>query len=372
MTETGGRIRKGWDEVLKGERYYFHVPKVPGIKEEGKEFCMCQRALIWVYARNAVPPTPPNEYPIVPSFQEWVFPHGNLPPTWTVPSSDDIPTTSPSDMASAVLARDPSCQISSHRDCKSCAHICPAAQATWFTTNGIQSYNLRCQSSFIYIVDDIRNGLTLRLDLHHDFDKKKFVFVPKMGMLVTHMLQPTYELGRLYHNTLLLETPGISIEFLLARFAWAIFLSVKHFLLAGLLRLLQCVLLQQDVGPKHTIVKANAKTCQELGGAKTPSPTKRKAPTGDVVDDIESDVEEMHSHKRVRTSPFSNQGSDTDSSRSPPDRRGAELCECGVTTLLHFTYEHKAVAEKLHRQTDADLVDEMDCDALRLSIEEDI
>ncbi|KAI9760929.1 MAG: hypothetical protein M1840_002171 [Geoglossum simile] len=266
-------------------------------------------------------------------------------------------------MASAVLARDPSCRLSSYRDCGSCAHICPSAQTSWFTTNGMQRYNLQQQSSFIYLVDDVRNRLVLRLDLHSDFDKKKFVFVPKMGMLVTHMLQPTYELGRLYHNIPLLETPDVSIEFLLARFAWSIFPSINGFLAAGVPRLLQRASLQQDACPKSMLVKASAQICRELGGAKAPSPTKRKAPTGGREDDAGSD-NEGHSRKRVRASPFSG---DAGPSRSPSDDGDEEAGDCSVT-LPQYSYGCTATAKGIYRRGLTD--DTPDCDTLRLSIEE--
>lgn len=77
------------------------------------------------------------------------------------------------------------------------------------------------------------SAVLLRSDLHAAFDNKRFVFVPKSGALVTHVIAQSPELLRLYHNTKLHQLIGVAPEFILVRFAWTIFGLLK----TGFLRL---------------------------------------------------------------------------------------------------------------------------------------
>lgn len=52
------------------------------------------------------------------------------------------------------------------------------------------------------------------------------MIVPKQSQWVLHFLEPTRDLGRLYHNTPLQLPDSVSIEALLSRFAWVIFKSI--------------------------------------------------------------------------------------------------------------------------------------------------
>jgi len=72
--------------------------------------------------------------------------------------------------------------------------------------------------------DDARNVLLLRSDLHHLFDQGRFVFVPKRGVWVVHVLfgLPNEELAALYHNVALQPLSEVAVEFLLSRFAWTV------------------------------------------------------------------------------------------------------------------------------------------------------
>jgi hypothetical protein len=83
-------------------------------------------------------------------------------------------------------------------------------------------------------INDDKNILILRKDLHHLFDARRFTFVPKRfgtytsgsaPELVTHVLLPSGspELVGLYHNRSPQPIHGISIECLFARFAWSLF-----------------------------------------------------------------------------------------------------------------------------------------------------
>ncbi|KAK3311627.1 uncharacterized protein B0T15DRAFT_81386 [Chaetomium strumarium] len=80
-------------------------------------------------------------------------------------------------------------------------------------------------------INDDKNIVILRKDLHHLFDARRFTFIPKRfgssesAELVTHVLLPSgsAEFIGLYHNRLPQPIRGISVEFLFARFAWCLF-----------------------------------------------------------------------------------------------------------------------------------------------------
>jgi HNH endonuclease len=200
-----------------------------------------------------------------------------------------VPSTAQANVAAAIMGRDQSCRLSNYRDCISCAHLCPRAELDWFTNNYMDRYSLRIRPSGIHIIDDVRNTFALRFDLHRDFDNRKFVLVPKKAesspetVIVTHVLEPTHELGLLYHNTQLHPTPGIPQEFFLARFAWAIFPSVQPFLERGIPRLLIRVKTTAEGRRTVETERADAIVCRRLAGlpSRTPSPKKRR-PTSEM------------------------------------------------------------------------------------------
>ena len=87
-------------------------------------------------------------------------------------------------------------------------------------------------------VFDSGNLLLLRSDIHKLLDAFKWVIYPKTvyvgaaseAQLVFHLMEPSPQLRELYHNVPLRETPGLCFEYLLSRFALAIFSRVGHFL----------------------------------------------------------------------------------------------------------------------------------------------
>ncbi|KLU90710.1 hypothetical protein MAPG_10562 [Magnaporthiopsis poae ATCC 64411] len=143
------------------------------------------------------------------------------------------------------------------------AHLVPAWEKIWFSANNMSGY---CPPSALDINDE-RNMLLLRKDIHHLFDTKFFVFVPKrlppvapnritlptttlptdaqdantlttttvptdvhtdldaQAILATYVLLPEVspELAGLYHNRLRQPLCGLGVEFFFARFAWALF-----------------------------------------------------------------------------------------------------------------------------------------------------
>lgn len=139
----------------------------------------------------------------------------------------------------AVMARDRACAISKHRDCIERAHLCPKNELDWFRENGMRKYNTRRDISGDLSTDDMANAIALRPDLHRAFNDCKFAIARKDGQWSAHFLETTNELGSMYHNRPVEIAAGISAEFLLARFAWAIFPLVKAFMEQGPERLVK-------------------------------------------------------------------------------------------------------------------------------------
>jgi len=186
-----------------------------------------------------------------------------------------IPPTSRADAAASMMIRDQSCRLSNHRDCVSYAHLCPRAELDWFRNNQMGRYSLEIESNSI---DDIGNIILLRYDLRRDFDNGKFIFIPKKSestsetAIVAHVLEPTHELGLLYHNTQLHPMPGVPWVFFLARFAWAIFPSVQPFLECGIPRLL----IRTKTAGDQRAIETDAATCYLLAHFSKSPGRKRK------------------------------------------------------------------------------------------------
>lgn len=208
----GPKIDLQPDELLRHQKYYFYNPDV--------EIKM---------------------YPVYKSFRDWSFPHDDFPAEWsamnTADTQDDNAPPSSSGMTAYVSARDKSCRVSGRRgaDYYESAHLVPRAEADWFQTNGMGEYNLSQTLLGEWMVDDVRNAIALRRDIHSAFDDRKFVIVPKQSRWVVHFLGQTNSLGDDFHNTHI-ELKGVSPQFLYARFAWTIFPLLSSFLNAHIPR----------------------------------------------------------------------------------------------------------------------------------------
>lgn len=78
-------------------------------------------------------------------------------------------------------------------------------------------------------INDVRNGILLRADLHFALDMHKFTFCVKNGRVVVHFLQPTADLGRQFYNVELRAVQDAAPEFFFARFALSVFPLVRNF-----------------------------------------------------------------------------------------------------------------------------------------------
>ncbi|KAG9234572.1 hypothetical protein BJ875DRAFT_509286 [Amylocarpus encephaloides] len=171
----GGSLHVGDDEVLLDDEYYYHVPNPLPATQESSG-----RAYY--------------KHPVYPTFEHWPFPHGIIPARWLGgvegreggeggeggETIDPSSTPSVSSVSVAVIARDRACAISKYRDYIERAHLCPRNELDWFQ-----------------------------------------------------------QTERMYHHQPVEIAASVSAEFLLARFAWAIFPLVKAFIEQGPERLVK-------------------------------------------------------------------------------------------------------------------------------------
>ncbi|KAK0657765.1 hypothetical protein B0T16DRAFT_425889 [Cercophora newfieldiana] len=142
-------------------------------------------------------------YPIVPSFQDWEFPHGRIPDWWH------------SVNASPIVTMD--CGITNAGYAVEGAHLVPKDERVWYRENEMERYGVGLPD-----IDNKANLLPHRKDIHYSFDTRWFVIVPKMVTTDSSLqTSPQYSI----HPK--------SQAYLFARFAWAILFRVKLFVIAG-------------------------------------------------------------------------------------------------------------------------------------------
>ncbi|KAH6617065.1 hypothetical protein F5144DRAFT_381999 [Chaetomium tenue] len=246
---TGNTFANGWlaTRVLpgNGQNPLFHRVSRPedGILRDGEyHFCVGEED-----------PTT-FKYPVIPSFDHWRFPHGHLPPPWNNLSVDlDAAHHSvPLKGKVAALVRDGACRISGYGDAVEAAHLVPLTNGHWFSSNNMARY---CRSpTDPHPINDERNLITLRRDLHHLLDTRRFTLAakpvpaspqpsspttpPPGAQLALHVTlpSPSGQLEDLYHNRALQPVRGIAVEFLFARFAWTLFADETMPFLNGAVR----------------------------------------------------------------------------------------------------------------------------------------
>ncbi|GAP87331.1 hypothetical protein SAMD00023353_2700820 [Rosellinia necatrix] len=177
-----------------------------------------------------------HQYPVTPSFDHWRFPHDRLPELWStlsIPDATGRISGDETDGCSSTRYRDRSCRITGSLENTEGAHLVPVACSEWFKDNRMGKYGR--MFSVFNAIDDERNLLLLRSDIHGLFDKNRFAIIPKQiqdtGMdspdciLMTHAILPkgSYEISHFYHNRALQPVMGIAREYLFARFAMSIF-----------------------------------------------------------------------------------------------------------------------------------------------------
>ena len=141
------------------------------------------------------------------------------------------------------------------------------------------------------MMDDISNAITLRSDLHTAFDDRRFLLTRKASQWVVHFLELTNELGGQYHNRSVSLHNRVSPEFILVRFAWAIFPFLRAFLEVGSSRRLRVTVKEGDDFVEK-VADFQGQAVKDLGrndNSRDPSPIKRSKRAhnsdGEPIDD---------------------------------------------------------------------------------------
>lgn len=229
-------------------------------------------------------------YPVVPSFQDWEFPHDRIPSSW-------------SRMVPPVL-RDRRCRVTNVSYPLEDAHLVLKEEEVWYRRNEMDRYSY---GSFRDI-NNARNILPLRPDIHIIFDDRHFVIVPKVTEAgtfqhVTHIISSKVaDYWPSHHNTIVQCLSEESQPYLFARFAWAILLQVKHFVTDGQSRAVRIRTTTIGIdGVEGVEYKTEFLTGPRLkkeyggGGSQAATPFKKRSRTGSVMeeeDSIESSSED--------------------------------------------------------------------------------
>ncbi|KAM0714516.1 hypothetical protein Q7P37_009811 [Cladosporium fusiforme] len=159
-----------------------------------------------------------SPYPIVPTFRDWRFPHSQTLAPW-----EAAPIEEPLASASAK-ARDRTCRVTNHGEPTESAHIIPASEKDWFGINSMDGYNVWGVKRGQEVINGDENVILLREDVHTQWHRMCFSFVPKhtsdgTWAWAVHVHKPSQEMHALYHNLMLQPLAGVRYEYLLARFA---------------------------------------------------------------------------------------------------------------------------------------------------------
>ena len=188
----------------------------------------------YYYFPSALESNDKEPYAVFASFNDWTFPHDNLPPTFASvpPAPPPSAAGAASQLSTAVLVRNPTCRISDYGDALQTAHLCPRNQMEWFEANNMAEYCLNQTLYKGYVIDDIANAISLRQDIHTVFDDQKIAFVPRDGVWKIHFFGVTNTLGRIYHNC---PTQPLHADpaFILVRLAWTVFPFARQFFEGG-------------------------------------------------------------------------------------------------------------------------------------------
>ncbi|KAK5113825.1 hypothetical protein LTR62_003209 [Meristemomyces frigidus] len=269
------RVRQEQDGLLAAGTYYFHVP--------------LQQAVIDATSSSVSK----LDYPIVPNFRSWRFPHHHLPRYW-----QETEEGIEADEGSLQTCR---ITLTSHPRTLQNSHIIPASEKTWFADNGMDVYGNLSGRGGQDVADMSKNIIKLRTDLHQLWDASDFSVLPKRkfaddkALWTVHSMTEDRELLELYHNVPLhtLDRPP---EFLFARFAMDIFPKMLGFLQTRHARFLAVPQVNGEVETRLF----SGEECQAFGinqgRGRSTSPTKR--PRTDTGGNGPADLEGESVRKR--------------------------------------------------------------------------
>ncbi|GAP86892.1 putative conserved hypothetical protein [Rosellinia necatrix] len=241
------------DGILESGRYWMQLDSIAGGMTNTRA----------TPATSSVPPpssvsssTATKEqyrYAVVPSFADWQFPHDKLPMEWEQPHNPPDEQDPSLPVPDSVLSR---CYITDVQIGLERAHILPASEIEWYQWNQMQHYSALTPGHTG--IDHQSNKILLLAHLHWAFDRSLFVVVPKPSAgpstpgpqsststlsprikrqqyaFAAHVLSDNNEASDFrdkYHNFPLQPkySKQFKHEFLFARFAWALFPYLTHF-----------------------------------------------------------------------------------------------------------------------------------------------
>ncbi|KAI0112007.1 hypothetical protein F4814DRAFT_424426 [Daldinia grandis] len=170
-----------------------------------------------------------EHYAITPTFDDWDIPKV-IPSPWhqvAVPLDQ-------SDLSPAETRAAQPCYLSSSLNSVQQAHIIPGAEVNWAKRNQIGNELIGLNKD---VLEDWRNKIPIRSDLHYLWDHGYLTFLPKsisgtatrVYELCVHVNRvgqdppKGYENIELYQNRIIRNLHGVPANFLFARFAWSIF-----------------------------------------------------------------------------------------------------------------------------------------------------
>lgn len=239
----------------------------------------------------------PDQYPIVPSFQDWEFPHGRIPDSWP-----EVPAT--------LIPPPGRCGISNFSFAIEDAHLVPQEEALWYARNDMGRYG----DEVLRDINVAANILPLKVDIHRCFDKRWFAIVPKVSgtagpyspQYATHVLvRAAAELWPTHHNTLVQYLHPEARPYLFARFAWAVLLQVKSFIIAGperhVFRIQTSDADKMGCAYKNERVSGSKlKASYGGGGSKRATPVNKSSGAGSMADDDGNRVESSSEDDDIR------------------------------------------------------------------------
>ncbi|KAF4547053.1 Hypothetical protein D9617_64g101360 [Elsinoe fawcettii] len=199
-----GMIRREEQGVIPAGIYYFHVIGTSAEEESGP-------------------------YPVVPSFDDWSFPHEHLPRDWKGLDAAQA------DYSTSDATGDSFCMITGHQTEIQIAHVVPSLKADWFTRNAMGRYCADYDTSGRQGLNDRYNTLRLRSDIHQVWDRSRFALVPKRDTegkvhLVSHVLGTLPDFLDEYHNrATIIPQSHCRSAMLFARFALQILVGILPF-----------------------------------------------------------------------------------------------------------------------------------------------
>ncbi|KAH7019562.1 hypothetical protein EDB80DRAFT_600943 [Ilyonectria destructans] len=201
---------------LTGRLYFDAHARFPVLDEVPLDGALTRTEYYFIVNAN-----PRYRYPVVPSFQDWRFPHESMPHCWPSPVCRRPSTTK-------------RCAVTGHSFAVLDVLAIPKADQEWFNINGMRYYDENA-----FGLGYSRNRMHVRADLLQAFNEDLFIIVPKPRRVespeyVVHAITGNDpEFCALYHNRPVVNVDNVSRQFLLARFARTVLPLANAFIVAG-------------------------------------------------------------------------------------------------------------------------------------------